>query len=55
MYNFGKDKKMTERPEKEPKFSMQNPGDKFIIRFVLITLAVVAVLIALAVLLWYML
>ena len=51
--NFGKNKKMTERPDIEPKFSMQNKSDKFIFWFVFISLIVVGALIAGAICLWY--
>ena len=51
--NFGKNKKMTERPDFEPKFSMQNKSDKFIFWFVFISLVVVGALIAGAICLWY--
>lgn len=46
------DKKLVERPEEEPKFSMKNRVDKNIVRFVIIAVAVGLILLGLVLLLY---
>lgn len=40
MFNFGRNKEMTPRPEKDHKFSMKNKTDRTIFLFVIISLLV---------------
>lgn len=40
MFNFGHNKEMTPRPEKDQKFSMKNKTDRTIFLFVIISLLV---------------
>ncbi len=42
MLNYGKNKEMTKRPDKEPSFSLKNKFDKKIILVILISLLVIA-------------
>lgn len=46
MFNYDRNKKMTPRPDHEPKFDASNKTDRRIVLLVLISLLVVAVLIA---------
>ncbi len=49
MLNYGKNKEMQKRPDNEPKFSLKNKTDRFIFLFVLISLLVIAALVAILV------
>lgn len=53
MLNYGPKKDLEKRPDKEPKFSMKNKTDKYIVIFTIVGLVVVACLIGLFVFLWY--
>lgn len=55
MFNYGPKKDLQKRPDKEPKFSMKNKTDKYIVIFILVGLGVLAILITLFVLLYYFL
>ena len=43
MFNFGRNKEMTPRPEKDQKFSMKNKTDRTIFLFVIISLLICCV------------
>ena len=44
MFNFGRTKEMTPRPEKDQKFSMKNKSDRTIFLFVIISSLICAAL-----------
>lgn len=53
MFNYGHNKKMQKRPDNEPKFSLSNKYDKKIFLAIIISLSIIAILIALFVVLYY--
>lgn len=46
-------KKLVPRPEEEPRFSIKNKGDRLIIIFVLVLLAILAVVLTALILIYY--
>ena len=53
MFNYGPKKDMQKRPDNEPKFSLKNKTDRIIVTVIVITVAVLLILLAGFLVLWY--
>lgn len=53
MLSFGPKKDLEKRPDQEPKFSMKNKTDKFIVLFAIIASVICLVLVGVLVFLYY--